>query len=243
MSDTALSAVVETKTEAPAEAPKVEAPAVVEAPKVEAAPVETKPVETKAPDAKPTEAKPAEPPKPAEAKPDTLLGEAPPPAEAPIVYEPFKAPEGVTFDNESIGKFSELMGAAHVPQEAAQKILDLYTNEIARITDVQKDVWNKTNEDWKSAIKADPEIGGNRLQTVLQTSRGLIERFGGSAEEKAAVRQALALTGAGNHPEVVRLFYRIGKALGEGSPVPAPTPKEAPGPKNRASARYGDMKG
>lgn len=242
MSDTALSTATEAKpveaapaAEAPKAEPTTETPK-VEAPKTEAQ-VETKSVETKAP-----ETKPAEVPKP-EAKPDTLLSEAPPPVEAPIVYEPFKAPEGVTFDNESIGKFSELMGAAHVPQEAAQKVLDLYTNEIARITDVQKDIWNKTNEDWKSAIKADPEIGGNRLQTVLQTSRGLIERYGGSAEEKAAVRQALALTGAGNHPEVVRLFYRIGKALGEGSPVPAPTPKEAIAPKSRATARYGDMKG
>lgn len=164
--------------------------------------------------------------------------------EAPPTYT-FKLPEGVTLDDKELGKFTQILGKNHASPEFAQDLMNLYTAEagamVERFVTEQRKAWSETNETWIAAVRADPEIGGNRIDTVLQATRQLVGQFGGDANQQAELRKMLAMTGAGNHPAMARFLYRIATALGEGTPVPAPTPKASPDKTNltRAQRRYG----
>lgn len=235
---------------APAAAPAVAAPAVEPAPAAPAA-EPTKPTSLLAEAA----ARPAvvEPPKLAvEApKPGEPVVEAPKvPGEALVknfVYQDFKVPDGVTLDGERIKALQGILTESFPTQEAAQatgqKLVELYVDEMTRLGKVQHDVWQKTNNDWRDQIRADPELGGNRMETVLATTSKLIGAYGGSEAEKTSLIKALDFTGAGNQPDIVRFLYRVGKALGsEGQPVPALRPT-APATQTRAQRRYSGTNG
>lgn len=248
MADTAP----ETKAaETPAPAPAVD-PAPAPAPTTEAAPAPTP-----EPASLINEAAPKEAPKPAEAAksdPQTeaqKAAEEAKPAEAPSLIDAskpieynFTFPEGITAENlPGLKNYTALAQELKLSPEAGQKILDLYLKEVqsipATIERAQAEAWNQTQKAWQDAVKADPEIGGNRMQTVLQQCNGLIKEYGGTADEQKALRSALNITGAGNHPAVVRFLSRVAKGLAEPPPVPATDAKPAPSQaRSRAERRY-----
>ena len=84
---------------------------------------------------------------------------------------------------------------------------------------------------WANAAHSDPELGGRALAAARQA----VERFGG-----ARLKQALEETGLGNHPEVIRAFYRIGRAM---PPEPASTPRRKPTHEETMRALYPSMYG
>ena len=61
-----------------------------------------------------------------------------------------------------------------------------------------------------------PRLDGSRLKATIEAAGKAIDRFG-----TPGLREVLNFTGAGNHPEVVRFFARIGRAISEDQPVPA----------------------
>lgn len=145
--------------------------------------------------------------------------EAQPPA--PIKYEAFKVPDGVKLDDERIGKFSEIAGAAQVPQDVAQSLVDLHISEMQRFADETKraveqnqiDVWNRLNDTWKTDTRNDPQIGGARLETALSRGKALMEEYGGTPEQ---VRELLAHTthnGMGNYSGFLRFLDNVAEAL------------------------------
>jgi hypothetical protein len=81
--------------------------------------------------------------------------------------------------------------------------------------------WVKLNNDWQTAIKADPEIGGEQFEPMRVNVARLIDDYVGplNSPERKALNQALLLTGAGNNPAIVKLFARIAAAHTEGGPV------------------------
>jgi hypothetical protein len=184
----------------------------------------------------------------AEAPPvqDSLIGstvkdeEAPPASSKDFTLEPFTVPEGITLAEDQLKELQTILVEAsptkEVAQATGQKLVDLFVKEVQQLEAAQQRQWEDTNAEWVKAVKADPEIGGNRIDTALRNCASVIETFGGTKEQKAEIREALKITGAGNHPAMVRLFNRIGEALGEGQPKPAPTP--TPKPQTRAQRRY-----
>ena len=243
-------------------APAAPSPPVVAAPAPVATPLATPAVAEAAPTSPEPPAQPAAEPAPvapaAEPEPASLLGEAgakppeaavpepaatpeaPAPAAAPV-YE-FKWQEGFTpLAAEELAPFTTVLGEAKVAPEAAQKLLDMHLAEIPKIIErVQKqseNLWNDTRKAWQDEIRADPELGGNRIQTVIQTCGQLINEYGGSAEQKQQLREVFNLTGAGDNPAVVRFIYNLGRALTEQS-HPIAAPKPVPTQTRRADRRY-----
>lgn len=242
-------------SEAPAvavEAPKESAPSLLEAapskPKADEAKAEPPAPEVKADEAKPAEAegdkKPetkADEAKKAEAedpeKDATVLPEPP----APVKYEAFKVPDGIKLDDKKLEAFTEVIGASQVKQEDAQKLIDLYVAEKKADYDAmqqeQRKVWNTLNDTWKTDLRKDPVLGGNRLETSLSMAKAVVEEYGGSPEQ---VRELLAHTsnnGMGNFPGFVRLLHNIGVAMNvfeDGMVSANPSaPKAQKGPGNR----------
>ena len=165
----------------------------------------------------------------AEAKPDAKKDEAAkaPDAEkkadaeaqppAPVKYEAFKLPDTIKVDEKELAKFTDIIGAKQLPQEDAQKLVDLYAGNVAKMYDAirqeQRQTWDKLNDTWKTDLRNDPTLGGNRLETNLSMAKAVIEEYGGNAEQ---IRDLLAHTtnnGMGNYPGFVRLLNNLGKAL------------------------------
>lgn len=128
------------------------------------------------------------------------------PEGAPESYE-FKAPEGVQFDDTVIGAFSEVAKDLNLPQDQAQKVLDKMAPVIAAR---QLEQFQAARVDWAEAAKADKEFGGENLAENLGMAKKALDTFA-----TPELRALLDDSGLGNHPEVIRMFYRTGKAISE----------------------------
>jgi hypothetical protein len=160
-----------------------------------------------APAAAPAEA-PAEAPKEAEAKDEDKSADKP--AGAPEEYKDFAMPEGVELDAEALEKFTPVAKELNLDQDQAQKLVDFYAAERTKLEQGVFDNWQKTQTEWQETVKSDEEVGGAEMEEKLGIANKALEKFGG---EKLS--EALLATGAGNHVEVVRFAYRVGKAMSE----------------------------
>jgi hypothetical protein len=142
--------------------------------------------------------KPATEEKPADTKPEG----------APEKYE-FTAPEGKEYDAAVLDTFSEAAKEANLTQDAAQKLLEKVAPALAGRHQEQVDA---IRNQWVVDSKADKEFGGDKLQENLGIAKKALDTFG-SPEFSALLKDS----GMGNHPELIRTMYRIGKAISEDS--------------------------
>lgn len=227
-------------------------PAAVEPPK----PAETVLGEAMDKPAEPVVAEPApgEVPKPAEGEvtpdgepkaPESLSDE---PAPLPT-YDAFTLPDGVTVDEGRLKEFTSLLGdlestgkADHAAvQQFGQKAVDFHVAELTKaqenLTKFYQTSWEKQKTDWKDQFLADPEIGGNRFQTSIDSALNFIRSHGGSEAQQTEFRALMESSGIGNHPAMIRLLAKAGMAMSEGKPLAASTPP--PQAKSRTQTMYG----
>lgn len=139
----------------------------------------------------------------------------------PEKYE-FKAPEGVSLDETMLGPLSEVAKDIGLTQEQAQKLIDKMAPALnARTVESVR----AAQADWKVQQVKDTEFGGEQYAANLGLARKAMDAF--ATDE---LRQLLDQTGLGDHPEVIRVFYRAGKAISEDSFVSARTGKPAQDP-------------
>lgn len=126
------------------------------------------------------------------------------------VYE-FKAPEGVAMDEVTLDTFTETAKELELPPESTQKLLDKMGPVIAAQN--QKRLAQfvaETRKTWATASRSDPEFGGDDLAKNLGMADKAVKTYG-----TPELLKVLNETGLGDHPEVLRAFYRIGKTLSE----------------------------
>ncbi|MFC3191296.1 peptidase [Pseudocitrobacter faecalis] len=128
---------------------------------------------------------------------------------APEKYD-FKAAEGVDLDTEALKDFEPVARDLNLTNEQAQKLVDAYPKILAGVQQRQAEAWQKQTEDWAASVKADKEIGGDKLTANLSAAQRALDQFGGPA-----LKEYLDSTGLGNHPELVKTFVKIGKAMSE----------------------------
>lgn len=149
-------------------------------------------------------------------------------AGAPEKYE-FVKPEGSNMDDAGIEAFSEVAKELDLSQEAAQKILDKMAPLAAKR---QADAIESAKAAWTESAKADKEFGGDKLNENLAVAKKALETFG-----SPELRTLLNESGLGNHPEIIRAFFKAGKSISEDRVVPAGT--GAPrGARDAAKALY-----
>jgi hypothetical protein len=100
------------------------------------------------------------------------------------------------------------------PAERAQKLVDIQTGLMTKVAEANYKAWTDLQDKWQEEVRADPEIGGEKLAPALGEISKLLDRYG-----SPELRLALTETGAGNHPQVVRFLHKLAKDLGEGGPV------------------------
>jgi hypothetical protein len=152
------------------------------------------------------------------------------PAGAPEKYE-FKAPEGQSFDANVLAQFEEVAREINLPQAEAQKMLDKIAPALAQ---KQADIIKAAQDEWVASTKADKEIGGDKLDANLSVAKKALDTFG-----TPALRDLLNESGLGNHPEIIRAFYKAGKAISEDSFVPGGSKPAGNSDQSLASKLYG----
>lgn len=142
---------------------------------------------------------------------------------APDKYEDFKLAEGVKLAPELKGKFEAVARELDLPQADAQKLLDMAPELNKAFAAELIDIAGKTSLKWADDTKQDKEIGGGGDKATLDANLALAAK----ARDAFATPELLTLlapfdaktnpngTGFGNHPEVVRLFTRLGKSISE----------------------------
>lgn len=128
---------------------------------------------------------------------------------APEKYE-FKLPEGAQLDEALVGEFTPLAKELNLSQEGAQKLVDLYAKTQGAAHKAVAEHWDNLNKEWVGKVNSDKEYGGADLDKNVAIAKKAIDTFG-----TPELKDALNLTGVGNHPEIVRFFYRVGKAISD----------------------------
>lgn len=67
-------------------------------------------------------------------------------------------------------------------------------------------------EAWVKQAREDAEFGGAALDANLAIAKKGLDAFGGEP-----LKQLLEETGLGNHPEIIRFFWKVGQAVSEDS--------------------------
>ena len=143
-------------------------------------------------------------------QPDSLLGAAAAEPAPAIQYQDFTLPKGAEVDSDTLSAAKALFAEQRLPQEQAQKLVDLYVARATAAADRNVAAWRDTQEKWAGEVKADPDIGGPRLSASVAAASRAIEWA-----RVPGLKEALDFTGAGNNPAIVKAFMRFGQALAE----------------------------
>lgn len=199
------------------EAPAASEPAApaVDAPQPAADPADKPPVEG------------ADADKPDADKPDGK--EEQKPEGAPEKYD-FKAGEGVEIDAAAMADFEPVARELNLTNEQAQKLVDVYPKILSGVQQRQAEAWQKQTEGWAESVKTDKEVGGDKLTANLGAAQRALDQFG-----TPELREYLDGTGLGNHPELVKAFIKVGKAMSEDGVI---TGKQS-GERSAAEVLYG----
>lgn len=139
--------------------------------------------------------------------------------EAAIEYN-LKVPEEYSLAPEVLDKYIPLLQKHGVTQDGAQELADLHMDLLRRADEIGQQARKEIVEGWKEEIKADPEFGGENFKENIALARsGLRAVMPTDKEGAAALSELLDSSGFGNHPEVVKMFARIGRMVKEDSKV------------------------
>ena len=139
----------------------------------------------------------------------------------PFTAETLVIPEGMEVDEPTRDQFLGLANEYKLPKEAVGKLVELQAGLAKQASERASEAWEQLQETWREDAKKDPQIGGDKLDGVLSSVGRVIDEYakGLSKEEGDAFRQAMDLTGAGNHPAVIKFVHSMAKQLDEGGPV------------------------
>jgi hypothetical protein len=142
---------------------------------------------------------------------------APTPAPAvPATYE-LTLPEGGPLEQSDVDAFVATAKAKQWTNEQAQAALTEYAEGLTA-----------QSGQFLTELQAHPEIGGTHLEQAQQHARRTLDKFlPATTLEGQALRTAMNKSGYGNYAPLVLLLARIGKAMGEDTPVAPSTARTA----------------
>lgn len=144
-----------------------------------------------------------------------------------------KLPEGSLLKPEAVERMTARAKELKLTPEQAQAELERESELVKTFVEGEKGKLAEQVKEWVAESSKDPEIGGEAFAKNAEYAKRVVNRFGTDAFKKA-----LNETGLGNHPELVRVFVRIGRAMTEDQLV-LPS-GQSTAPKSPAEVLYGD---
>ena len=143
-------------------------------------------------------------------------GEPEPDLEVPDNYD-LAAPEGLTLDPAAIALATPVFRELGLSNEQANKLMPVAGQFAQGLLDRRnRQMLGQVEADrkaWLDAAQADPEIGGRHWATTIGTAARALDALG--LIKGSPFRVLLDESGLGNHPEMIRAFQRVGKAIAE----------------------------
>jgi hypothetical protein len=155
---------------------------------------------------------------------------------AVVDYDSLEVPEGfeVNFDD-----YKEAFEQAGFTQEQVQAVLQLGAEKAKKDFEADQAAMDKVQDELREAARTDPEFGGEKFEENLGIAKKALDAFG-----SPELTEYLQLSGAGNHPEVIRAFVKVGKAISEDRLVSPESGHGTGGPKkSREEVMYPNMAG
>lgn len=140
------------------------------------------------------------------------------------------APQGKTVDTALAEKVTALAKDMKLDQAGAQRLYDAQATLLdAKYAEAADHV-----KQWKAQSAADPEIGGEKAATVAVDMEAAITKFG-----SPHLKALLEATQLDAHPEIRRMFAKVGRLTQEDSSVRAP--QTAAPPASMAARMYPNL--
>jgi len=138
--------------------------------------------------------------------------------DAELSWQP---PDGVELQPEhtaQLESFKVMAKDMGLTQDQFQQLLDFDIKRGADSVQQMTTAYEERVDSWADAVRADTELGGDSMPEILSVAKQARDALA-TDELKSLLEfptaenpNGLAL---GNHPEVIRLFYRIGQAIGD----------------------------
>ena len=129
---------------------------------------------------------------------------------APAEYADFTVPEEMGIDQTALEAFVPVAKDLNLSQDQAQKLVDVQSTLVQKHAEAQMVAWTETQEQWRADVKADSEIGGDKMDAQVALAKKALDKVG-----TPELRALLDATGTGNHKEFIRFFARVGTFIGD----------------------------
>lgn len=139
-------------------------------------------------------------------------------AARPVVPEKYafdNLPEGYKLDETAAAEWSGVFKELGFTQEQVNKLMEMDAKRQQGMVQAYQQQAEQYRQqqlgEWIGQLQADPEFGGVKFEANVAVAQKALGEFG-----TPELSKYLAESGLGSHPEVVRLFHRIGHQLAEG---------------------------
>jgi hypothetical protein len=123
-------------------------------------------------------------------------------------------------DPAQLEAFTPIAKELGLTNEQAQKLATFHNDQVQALlgqqTQVQTDAWANLQKAWQTEARADKEYGHLAGGKTFDENVSLIAK-GLSTFGTPELNKALIDSGMGNHPEIARFMFRVGKAVSEDS--------------------------
>jgi hypothetical protein len=136
----------------------------------------------------------------------------------PEKYE-FKLPDGSLLKQPEVDEISKLAKERGYSADEAQKYLEERNGIKSGFLKEQQQEFSQLRGQWKDTFINDKELGGQKAQESAELAKRFVDRFASDD-----LKKALNDFGFGDHPELIRVFARAGRAMAEDKFVPGGQP-------------------
>lgn len=130
---------------------------------------------------------------------------------APESYEDFTMPEGFGLDDEMKAQVSGLFKELDLSQKGAQKLIDTYIERVIAQKEADLAALADRRRQWRAEVRKSPTYATDKAFAV----KG-INAVVNTPEERALFKDSWM----SDHPALFSMFVKIGKLVGEDTPLP-----------------------
>ena len=153
--------------------------------------------------------------RPADSQPADGGTDQPEGADAYVGFEPgdlkFDLAEGQQVDQAALDEFTSISKEAKIDKGTAQKLADAYAKRRKADAEATMQQWDDTRAQWQREVRADKEIGGDKLDESLGYAQRALSAYGDQDLQTFGEHFGWA-----DNPAYVRFLVKVGKTVSEG---------------------------
>lgn len=121
------------------------------------------------------------------------------------------APEGYPISEGALKGLNEVCKSANLNEDQAKAVMAYMQGNYTSFVAQQQEAMQAQAKTWIGEFQADKEFGGDKFNASVADAQRALATF----DKSGTVSKMLKETGYGNNPDVLRIFARVGRALGE----------------------------